>query len=84
MNAKKEVIAALDPADCQHPGAHGVASSDYCEGDTNQAILEALKLLIRSVDHLVDYGQQFEDDGSNEPLELAREIQSFLEGGEDE
>lgn len=36
-------------------------------------------LLKEAVAHLRDYGNQFEDDGSNEPLDVAREIEEMLE-----
>ena len=41
---------------------------------------ERLPALLReAVAHLRDYGNQFEDDGSNEPLDLASEIEELLQ-----
>lgn len=40
-------------------------------------------LLKRAIPFLRDAGAEFEDDGANEPLELAREIEAALEGYED-
>lgn len=38
-------------------------------------------LLARAVPFLRDAGEEFEDDGSNEPLELARSIEAALQYG---
>src|SRR5690606_20225446 len=39
---------------------------------------EARELLARAIPHLRDAAEPYEDDGSNEPLELAREIEDFM------
>ncbi|MFN8993828.1 MAG: hypothetical protein ACK5X3_09260 [Pseudomonadota bacterium] len=41
--------------------------------------MNAVDLLSRSLPFLHESAQPYEDDGSNEPLELARDIEAFLE-----
>lgn len=46
-------------------------------------VASARALMKRAIPFLRDAGAEFEDDGQNEPLELAREIEAALEGCED-
>jgi hypothetical protein len=41
--------------------------------------MNAVDLLSRALPFLHESAQPYEDDGSNEPLELARDIEAFLE-----
>lgn len=41
--------------------------------------MNAVDLLSRALPFLHESAQPYEDDGSNEPLELARDIETFLE-----
>ena len=41
----------------------------------------ARELLERAIPFLHDEGAKYDDDGSNEPLELARDIESFMASG---
>lgn len=44
-----------------------------------EAVVKLAALLKRAVPHLQEAGDAFEDDGGNEPLELAREVEAALE-----
>ena len=44
-----------------------------------RAVEKLPTLLKEAVAHLRDYGNQYQDDGSNEPLDLAREIEESID-----
>lgn len=47
--------------------------------DDYLAAARAVVLLRRAIPYLRDEGSKYDDDGSNEPLELAREIESLID-----
>lgn len=78
MRAENDIVERLRALSrCEH--------SDLSIGDEAAAEIVRLRgevgsaksLLDRACPHLLDEGQEYEDDGSNEPLELAREIEQF-------
>lgn len=60
-------------------GAKDIVDAGRIIGTTHGQIAELTSLAARAIPFLEEVGNEFDDDGNNEPLELARDIRAAVE-----